>query len=726
MQAKCISAFLFLTAGLFAQPPTATLTGAVRLVQPDEPLHHATVTIVQLRRAVETEDDGRYVFESVPAGKYDVVAHMHGMADERRSVSVTAGQTANVDFRLKLTVVHEEVTVTASGTGQTPLETFQSVTSVGALDLATRPATSLGEVLENEPGLAKRSFGPGTTRPVIRGFDGDRVLVLQDGMRTGTVSSQSGDHGEPIDPGAVDEIEVVKGPATLLYGSNAIGGVVNVITGHHQLHAHPHEGLRGYLTGNTGSNSSSVGTSAGFEYGLGKWLFSADGGAQRSGDYSSPEARVVNSGTRMQNVFGGFGRYGERNTFNVNYGVQDGRYGVPFAAELSGEEHGGQIDLAFRRQNLRFNYGRQEVGGGIDHFDASANYSDWTHKELEGSQIGTQFFNRQFTARSVFEQKRSGRLSGRFGISGILRDYDAVGAERLSPPVTQRGAAAFALEEIALERLRLQFGGRFEHTGYTPQGAMSRGYNGLSGSAAVNVPLWTGGAASANYTRSYRAPALEELYNFGPHTGNLTFEIGNPLLRREIGSGVDAALRHQGQRARGELNLFYYRTGDFVYLAPTGRMNKGLIEARFEQADARYMGAELHGGLRLTPDIWLHTGLDVVDAQLRQPGVPLPRIPPARARFAVDWRRGGLGLRPEWVLMNRQSQVFPTETPTPGYGLFNIAASYNYATQHALHVFHVALVNGADRLYRNHLSFIKDLAAEPGRGVRVTYTVRFF
>ncbi|HWR53648.1 MAG TPA: TonB-dependent receptor [Bryobacteraceae bacterium] len=715
-----------MTAALFAQPQTATLTGTVRLVKPDEPLHHATVTIVQLRRAVETDDNGRYVFEGVPPGDYEVIAHMHGMADQRQSVKVGAGSVANLDFRLRLTVVHGEVTVTASGTEQAPLETFQSVTSVGALELATRPATSLGDALENEPGLSKRSFGPGTTRPVIRGFDGDRVLVLQDGMGTGTVSSQSGDHGEPIDPGAVDEIEVVKGPATLLYGSNAIGGVVNVITSHHQLHAHPHEGLRGYLTGNTGSNNSSVGTSAGFEFGFRKWLFSADGGAQHSGDYSSPEARVVNSATRMENVFGGAGRYGERNTFNVNYGVQDGRYGVPFGAELAGEKDAGEIDLAFRRQNVRFNYGRKGIGGAIDHLDASANYSDWTHKELEGAEIGTQFFNRQFSARSAFEQKRTGRLSGRFGFSGNLRDYDAIGIERLSPPVTQRGAAAFALEEITLERLRLQFGGRFEHIGYTADGAPNRTYDGLSGSAAVNVPLWRGGAASANYTRSYRAPALEELYNFGPHTGNLTFEIGNPLLTREIGSGVDVALRHQGQKARGELNLFYYRMGDFVYLAPTGNINKGLIEARYEQANARYMGAELHADVRLTPDVWFHTGLDIVDAQLRVTRTPLPRIPPARARFALDYRRGGFGLRPEWVLTNRQSQVFPTETPTAGYGLFNIAASYNYATQHALHVFNVALVNAADQLYRNHLSFIKNLAAEPGRGVRVTYTVRFF
>ncbi len=716
-------------AALWAQPQTATLTGAVRLSKPAAPIEHATVSIVQLRRSTDTDAEGRFVLPNIPPGEYDVVAHMHDMNDETKRIRLEAGQTATLDFDLSLGVVHQEITVTASGREQSALETFQAVTAIDSLELSTKQATSLGEVVEGQPGVAKRSFGPGTTRPVIRGFDGDRVLVLQDGLPTGTISSQSGDHGEPLNAGSVDQVEIVKGPATLLYGSTAIGGVVNVITGHHQVHEHPHEGVRGYLTGNAGSGNAYAGGSGGFEYGRGRWLVSGDGGATRTGDYSTPLGPVDNSRSRLSNAFGAVAHYGGRNSFGINYGVQDGDYGVPFGAELTGEQGGGQdanIALAFRRQQLRANFSRGDFAGPVGRFDLQAAYTDWSHKELEGAAIGTRFFNKQLTTRGTLEQRRKGRLAGRFGGWTMVRDYNALGAERLSPPVDQRSAALFALEEVDFERVKFQFGGRYEHNGYTPTGAVARSFDGFSGAAGVNFGLWTGGALALNYTRSYRAPALEELYNFGPHTGNLTFEIGNAALQREAGNGLDASVRHQGARARAELSLFYYRLADFVYLAPTGRIAEGLIEAQYAQADARYMGAEAHTDFRIVPDLWLHLGFDAVDAQLRRSRVPLPRIPPARGRVALDFHKGGFGLRPELVLSNAQSQLFPTETRTGGYAVMNFAASYNRTAGRRLNVFSFEVFNAADRLYRNHLSFIKALAPEIGRGAKLTYTIRFF
>mgnify|MGYP005839730393 CR=1 FL=1 len=715
----CLAVF---AAALPGQPRTATLTGVVRLAGSGEPLHHATVSIVELRRSADTDAEGRYMFTELAPGVYHVLAHMHAMADETRAVQLEAGQEATIDFRLSLGVLRQQITVTASGREQAALETFQSVTSVNSLELSTRQATSLGEAVDGEPGVAKRSFGPGTARPVIRGFDGDRVLVLQDGLPTGTLSSQSGDHGEPLNPGAVDQVEIVKGPATLLYGSNAIGGVVNVISGHHQVHEHPHEGVRGYLTGNAGSANAYAGASGGVELGRGRWLASIDGGAGHAGDYSTPIGEVFNSHSSLQTGFGSLSRFGGRNAFSLSYGIQDGRHGVPFAEPDADEP----VDLTFRRQQFRLHAGRAAFSRGIERADLYAGYTDWTHTELEGDHVCTRFFNKQFTARAVFEQHPAGRLAGRFGFYSVVRDYNAAGHESLSPPVNQLGLAVFALEEVNLERVKLQFGARYEHTGYSPTGAPARGFDGLSAAAGANAPLWSGGALAINYTRSYRAPALEELYNYGPHAGNLTFEIGNSSLKRELGNGIDAAVRHEGRRARGEVNLFYYRLDDFVYLAPTGHIEEGLVEAQYLQAGARYTGGEARASVLLLPEFWLNLGLDAVNAQLRAASVPLPRIPPVRGRVGIDFRRGGFAVRPELVLANAQRAVFPTETPTAGYALLNLAGSYTYASGHALHVFSCELNNAGNTLYRNHLSFIKNLAPEAGRGVRVTYTLRTF
>ncbi|MFB3776224.1 MAG: TonB-dependent receptor [Bryobacteraceae bacterium] len=727
-----VSAWMLLCAGrplAAAAEATGAIEGTVRLEATGDPLAHASVSISPLGRRTETDASGRYRITQVPPGKYEIMAHVHPLSDARRSIEVAADSTLTVDFAMTIAPIHEHVTVTASGRGQLPLETFQSVSSLEVADLTTKAAASLGDVLEGELGVAKRSYGPGSSRPVVRGFDGDRLLILQDGMPTGTLSSQSGDHGEPIDVGTVDRIEIVRGPATLLYGTNAIGGAINVITEHHQEHEHAHEGVRGFLTGSGGSGNGQAGGSAGLEAGVGKWLLVANGGGSRTGDYRTPLGKVENSGTEIRNSAVSAGRFGEGGFFRVNYGIQDGLYGIPFDAsrhEHEADHEEGPVDLKWRRHNARFSGGLNDLGPALEKLSFNMDYSNWNHREMVGGLVGTEFFNRQFSYRAVFSQRPRGRVLGSFGVNGIRRSYDVRGNEQVTPAVTQNGFAVFALEEIALPRARLQLGGRLETNQYNPKGRTSRSFTGFSGSAGINTRLWRDGAFVTSYSYTYRAPAVEELYNSGPHHGNMAFEIGNPQLGRERANGLELGLRHRSGRVHAEANFFYYRIGDYVYLAPTGDFEDGLRVAVYSQGDARYVGGEalLHTGLR--PNLWLNLGVDAVDAHLRRSGQPLPRIPPLRGRIGLDARFGNLSLRPELVLADSQDRLYAGETRTAGYALANLTSSYTLARKHALHILSVNLFNAADRLYRNHASLIKDYAPEIGRGVRLAYTVRFF
>ncbi len=524
---------LLLPALAFGQG-VGTISGRVILDATGDALHNASVVVSPLRRGAQSDDGGAFRIENVPAGTYSVLAHMHSLTSERQTVNVKAGEVTSVVFRLKLAPVRQEITVTASGAEETTLESFQSVATLEALDLAQKPATSLGDVLEGEVGVAKRSSGPGTSRPVVRGFDGDRVLVLEDGIRTGTISSQSGDHGEPIDPNSVEKVEVLRGPATLLYGSNAIGGVVNVTSTHHQAHPHAHEGVDGYLTGIGGTADARAGGSGGFEYGYKKWLLWADGGGQRAGDYSAPLGEVPNSFSNIKRTNGGFGHFGDKAFMSLSYGVSDGDYGIPY--DLS-EKEPEKVYLKYRLQHVRLVLGVKDVGSLFDQFRLALNYSDWNHKErgpseANPSQVIThnEFFNKQFVYRGTLEQKKRGPWTGTLGLWGMRRDYKAVGEEAITPPTTQDAFAAFALEQAQFRRVRLQFGGRLETNRYNPLALSSRSFTGFSGSGGINVSLWEGGAAVLNYTHSYRAPALEELYAFGPHAGNLTWEIGDAGL----------------------------------------------------------------------------------------------------------------------------------------------------------------------------------------------------
>lgn len=716
------------------------MRGTVTLESSGDPLHHATVTVSRTGRVVETGEDGKFEITGIPPGTYSIHAHLQSLSDEVQSVTIRAGESASVDFKLRLASLRQSLTVTATEKEQTTFESFQTVTSLDSVDLALKSKSSLGEVLEYQPGVAKRSFGPGSSRPVIRGFDGDRVLVMQDGVPTSSLSSQSGDHGESLDPSSLDRLEVVKGPATLLYGSNAIGGVVNAVTGHHQIHDHPHQGLRGYTTGFGGSANGQAGGAAGFDLGIGNWLVWGSGSAQRTSDYSTPEGKVDNSRTRLSNSSGGLSWFGSKTFFDIGYRYEEGKYGVPFAGEFEGhgheegeeeeeegeehEEH-GDISLGFRRHNLRIGTGWKDLDFALPSFRLSVNYADWQHKELEGDEVGTLFRNKQITYRGVFQQRKTGNLTGSFGFQGSQRAYKTTGAEALAPPVDQNNIAVFGLEELSFERFRLQFGGRVDNTRYNPDGLRDRSFTGASGAAGIYVPTWRNGAVVTNFTTSFRAPALEELYNLGPHIGNLTFEIGNPNLQRERSNGIDFSLRHSASRLRAEANFFYYGISNFVYLAPNGEVEDGLIAAEYDHGDSRFTGTELGLDVGLHPKLWLNLGMDYVNAELKN-GSPLPRIPPLRGRAGFDFRSGNFSIRPEIRMAGAQDRIFETESRTAGYTVFNCNASYTVTRQHMAHIFGMDAFNLGDRLYRNHLSFIKDRAAEIGRGVRFTYTMRFF
>lgn len=238
-----------------------------------------------------------------------------------------------------------------------------------------------------------------------------------------------------------------------------------------------------------------------------------------------------------------------------------------------------------------------------------------------------------------------------------------------------------------------------------------------------------GGPADGNEAAEhprYRAPSLEELYNNGPHAGNQTFEIGDQTLSREVSDGIDLSLRHSSNRLRTEVNYFYYKIRDFIYLAPTGNLREGLIEANYAQGDRRFTGAELHFDLSLNPTFWILSGLDYVNAELTNTQTPLPRIPPLRGRVGFEAFYKSIRFSPEIVMVRDQDRLFPNEERTAGYATVNLSASYTLARQHYAQIFSINAFNLNNKLYRNHLSFIKDFAPEIGRGVRVVYTVRFF
>lgn len=731
-----------------------SISGTVTIESNNSPLANVSVTLSQLRRTVQTDDTGNYTFTDVPAGIYTVVTHIEGFSDRVKTINLMAGAKAGgVDFAMSLTALREEVTVTTSGVEQSVFDSFQSVNSVGSTRLREQAATGLGDVLEREAGVGKRSYGPGTSRPIIRGFDGDRVLVTQDGVRLGSIGFQSGDHGEPVDTLSAERVEIVKGPATLLYGSSALGGVVNVISDDDN---DAHRGLRGFFTGLGNTVNRQGGISGKLEYGFNKYLVSVSGSGIREGNYQSPLGRVPNSKSRSFDWAGTGGYYADKGFLVGNFIYAKRRYGVPYGGfiEANGFPAGTfnflldpgdeEIDLDMRRYNGRVRGGFRDRDSFITAGNFAFSYTDYQHQELEveGSNetVGTTFTNKVTNYRGTFEQKPYKNLTGRFGFEGFNRKYQTVGAEQLiNGQVNHNNFAFFGLEEIGLnKRVAVQLGGRVESNRYNPTNNVEyndRSFTGFSGSAGLKIGLWTGSSFVTTFTSSYRAPGLEELYNNGAHPGNLTFEIGNQTLARERSNGIEFSFRQNYNRLRFDGSFFYYNINNFVFLAPEDDDNDGIIDVedglpvtRYLQADSRYYGADATVDYEFNKYVGAFFVADIVKAEIKNGGSPLPRITPPRVRIGMDFKYNGLSVRPEGVFVGKRSlsDIFPTEEVTDGYGLFNINSSYTLGREKTAHIFSVSGTNLTNKLYRNHLSFIKGLIPEPGRGLRGSYTFRFF
>ena len=700
-----------------------SLRGKVTLQPANVAVRGALITINGLRRTALTDDAGSFEFQGIPFGKYEVIVHLERVSDVVKTVEILSGETA-LDFEMMLTVVNEQVTVTVTGEKEGIFSSFQPVTSIGSLQLTQKNPISLGEALENESGIAKRSFSPGASRPVIRGFDGDRVLVMQDGLRLGTVASQSGAYGESLNVLSVDRIEVVKGAATLLYGSNAIGGVINAVNENDSLT----KGFSGYFTGFGGSNNWQAGGNGGLKFGAKDFMVWANGGGQKSNDYQTPRGRVVNSFSRDGVFNGGAGWFPTKGFLSFTYNNDWRRYGIPLEPD---EDEA--IDLKLRRHSYIVK-GGYNFNSFIERGNFAIQYNEFTQDELEredGEQeLESRFFNKTFVYRASFEQRRRGKLSGMFGFSGFTRDYEVRGDDDLAPHTKQNNFAVFALEKLDFKTFGLQFGGRVENTSYKPLGRNlpERSFTGASASFGIRVPIRAFSVFAANFTHSFRAPALEELYNFGPHDDNFAFERGNANLRSEIGNGLDLSYRVNAKRVRAEANFFYYDLSRFVFLAFTGGTDaqSSLPIADYAQSDSRFVGTEFKFEGDLSRNFKFDTSLDYVNAKLTGNGKSLPRIPPLRGKIGLSANWKNLFLRPEILLVNRQDKIYTNETPTSGYAVLNLTGSYTLARERSAQIFSFNAYNLTDKFYQNHLSLIKDRMPEIGRGVRFSYTVRFF
>lgn len=669
------------------------------------------------------------------------------------------------------------IIVSASGLKELDVLAGTSVLEVG--DIQRNGVTGqIGELLTKLPGVSATSFAPGSSRPVLRGQQGERVRVLVDGVGTADVSNTSVDHATTIEPITVERIEVLRGPAVLLYGSQAIGGAVNVIDKRiptrmpdEAFHIDALAGIDSATNMRTGAASVDVGIGSNLVFHIdGSWRESDDidiGGFQVAldlradllADASEEEAEgefeeadelraagnqrgtVPNTAVESWTVNAGLGVILGQSTFGASLGWYDTNYGVPTrpgAGHHHGEGEGGdepegegEENVSIGLQQFRADFkGDIYLGeGAFEQLKLRVGYSDYTHTEFEGAEVGTVFDSTSLEARAELVQDTGGSLRGSSGIQYQHRDFFAVGAEAYIPPNLTDQVAIFTLQEYGTGPFQIEAAARAEFTKVKVQTlGIENDYDTLSGALGVVYEGIEGVRIGVNGSRAERAPSAEELFSDGPHIATQAFEIGDPDLDTERAWGLEAYAR--GAIGEGTFNLTVFKQwfDNYIFLEDAEFEEDELPAFEYHQQDADFFGIEAEfsypviatGSFRLLTDL----RASYVEAELAD-GIAVPRIPPLSLLGALEAQTDTFDVRGEVQWFDDQDRVTVFETPTEGFTLVNALVAWRPLRGNKNVTLQLAADNILDVNGRRHASFTKDFVPLMGRNFRASVRLSF-
>jgi iron complex outermembrane receptor protein len=647
---------------------------------------------------------------------------------------------------------YEEILVSGSATERSRFDLLQGSSILTGEELARRIEPTIGETLAYEPGVSSTFFGRAASRPVIRGLAGSRVRTMVDGIASFDASSESPDHAVAAEPLTLHRVEVIRGPATLLYGSSAVGGVVNMIT-ERIPRSVPDRGYEFDALAYWGSNADDRAGRGSIDLGAGRFAFHADGFARAADDYEisghaeskrlrtleaasgggheSSSGVVRNSdldahgATVGASYLGEFWSLGASGTFfDTNYGVPGGH-----AHEAGGAE--ARIDLEQVRVDVRADLERDLFV--FDRSELTWSWGDYEHKELEGGAVGTRFESDGWEGRLEFEQKSWEALDGAMGIQVTRNTFNAIGDEAFVPRSTTYNVGLFAVEEFDLgdwgcEGWLVEIGGRYEHQGVDARGVSDYSGDTFSVSGGARWAFADGWHVGLLGYRNQRHPVAAELYSFGPHLAIGAFQIGDAGLDPEVALGSEFSIRHQSDRISIGVNLYYTAYEDFIFLEPTGVEMGDLPVFRYGQRDAEFYGVE--GELHLT--LWeqsgyslgLRTVVDAVRGRFRSGG-DLPRMPPVTVKSGLELQSPlfDFGIDVRWAA--EQNKIATLELPTASYVLLNLDLDVRPFKDHPEISFFARARNLTDEQARISTSFLKDVAPLPGRDFRLGAQVAF-
>ena len=665
-----------------------------------------------------------------------------------------------------------EINVTADTTSSDLFDQTPASASLDGQALFSNKSNTLGETLSSLPGMTSTYYGPNASRPVSRGMDGDRMRVLQNGSSTQDASALSFDHAVAIDPMMLDRVEVVRGPAALLYGGNPVAGVVNASDG--RIPQATLDGTHGAVELSVGGAANERGGGAKLDAGNGNFVMHVDGYARDTDDLRIPGAAVsdrlralsnagqstvqqasLDANGRLPNsassasggAIGGTAFFG-KGSLGLSYSTLDSKYGTVAEPDVKIDMNSSRWDMAGELHDL---------DGWLSGAKFKYGHTDYEHRELDSGVTSTQFNNNGYDSRLEVTHRPLGLLTGTFGVQLGQFDFSALGEEAFVPSTRTNSKAAFLYEDLPLgKQFKLSFSGRVERTtvrsgggGPIPFGetdprfgaAQQRDFTGTSASIGGNYDFTPDVGLTIDLASTERAPTFFELFANGPHAATGVYEIGNPDFDLERSHSIDATLHLGSGNNTGSLGAYYNRFQNYITEFNTGNtrgedgelnppgttvsLNTGddiLPEVQFRQVPAVFQGIEAQGTFRL------YDGKGALDMELRgdytrawnvDTGEPLPRIAPLRIGGGLIYTLNEVNARLDVTRVSAQNRVAADELPTDGYTMVNATANYSLKSGLGNWEAFLRANNLLNVDARDHASFLKDIAPLPGRGVTV-------
>ncbi|MBD3225236.1 MAG: TonB-dependent receptor [Caldithrix sp.] len=733
---------LFMIHSLLLANPLATtesgnLVGTIRDAQSGEKLGWTKLYIEELNRSVTAHDDGQYHFYELPQGTYHLQVFRVGYHDRKIKVSILAGQTVQHDIKLTENTLYTETIVVEE------VDDVQSIfeqpdLQVSGGKLRQNLGQTLAGTLDMEAGLSQRSMGPAPARPVLRGLSGDRVLIVEDGQRTGDLSATSADHAVVIEPVNADFIEIIRGPRALTYGSNTIGGVIDV------THDYIPHGLPHRVTGTVSMQGETV--NRGFVSGLkltipaAPFAFSIDGSWRSATNLKTPKGELKNTGINTYNFSAGTGYYRQWGNFGAASTRYRSEYGIPpLPAKLGG--HPGGVEIEMERDHYEASAELYHSFALLNRSEFTYTYTDYFHAEYhtrgvspDRTQFGVETHHLQ--GRFYIPECGCGR-KGQLGFWTEFRDYSSAGLN-FTPNTTERAAAIYGYQEFQWKKIALAGALRYDVRNVRPDEERysvfldglirERTFSGFSGAAGIRYAFAEDWNANLNFFRSLRTPGVEELYSEGPHLAAYAYEIGSANLNTERGLGTEIGLTYQSEQIDFKGTIYRNAIRGYIFPQNTNQRSfqrNDLFVYRYTGAHAIMYGAEATGHWHMFRGWNIDATVSYVHGTLANDEHPLPRIPPLQGKIGLYFKSTRLKYGLFINHADAQNRTGQFETATEGYVVLDLFAQYNIAAGRLLHTVSLRVNNLTNTVYYQHLNRVKEIMPEAGRNVKLLYRFYF-